>query len=64
MDFEQNTWKEGHKLAGSMQFKFPTVVPTDINSLILTASSDGIQLIQQMLAWDPKLRITATQVHV
>ena len=51
-------------LAGSMQFKFPTVVPTDVHSLIPMASSDGIELIQHMLAWDPKLRITASQVHL
>lgn len=57
----QNTWKEGLKLAGLMKFKFPTMVPTDLNSLIPNASRDGIELINQMLAWDPQARITATQ---
>lgn len=58
----QNTWNEGLKLAGLMKFKFPTMVSTDISSLIPNASVDGIQLINQMLAWDPQSRITTTQV--
>lgn len=60
--YVQNTWKEGLKLAGQMKFKFPTMVSTSMDSLIPNASSDGIELINQMLIWDPQHRVTATQV--
>lgn len=58
----QNTWNEGLKLAGLMKFKFPTMVSTNLGSLIPNASSEGIKLINQMLLWDPQQRIGATQV--
>ncbi len=58
----QSTWSEGHKLAGLMKFKFPTMVSTELDNIVPTASSDGIQLMYQMLTWDPQKRITASQV--
>ena len=58
----QSTWSEGLKLAGQMKFKFPTLVPTRLNALIPNASTEGVELIYQMLTWDPQKRISAAQV--
>lgn len=60
----QEVWIEGVKLASAMNFKFPTMVPTSLHSLIANASFDGIQLMAELLTWDPQKRPTATQVHM
>lgn len=55
------TWAEGMKLASSMNFRFPQCVAMSLGSAVPTASASGIQLIQEMLLWDPKARPTASQ---
>ena len=55
-------WPEGMSLAAKMNFKFTRFVKTDLHKIIPNASADGIALIESMLAWDPKKRITAMQV--
>ena len=47
-----------------MNFKWTRFVKTDLKKIIPNASADGISLIESMLAWDPKKRITAMQVCV
>ena len=51
------------KLAAAMNFKFPTMVSTSLHSIVTNASHDGIQLMADLLAWDPHKRPTATQVQ-
>lgn len=58
----QEVWLEGVKLAAAMNFKFPTMVPTSLHSIVTNASHDGIQLMADMLSWDPHKRPTAAQV--
>lgn len=55
------TWPEGLKLAAAMNFKFPRFVATPLSSLITNASADAIQLMTDMLIYDPKRRPTAAQ---
>ena len=55
-------WPEGHRLAAAMNFKWPQMIATSLKSLIPSAGADGIQLMQDMLAWDPQKRPTAQQV--
>ena len=55
------TWPNGIKLAAQMNFRFPQFVPTPLNSLIPNASPEAIQLIQDMLQFDPNKRPTASQ---
>lgn len=55
---------EGVKLAAAMNFKFPTMVPTSLHSIVTNASHDGIQLMADFLAWDPHKRPTAAQVQL
>jgi len=56
-----NTWPEGMKLASSMNFKFPQVVPTPLSALIPNASPEAIQLMTDLLKFDPQKRPTAPQ---
>eukprot|EP00026_Physarum_polycephalum_P007029 Phypoly_transcript_07082.p1 GENE.Phypoly_transcript_07082~~Phypoly_transcript_07082.p1 ORF type:complete len:433 (+),score=65.04 Phypoly_transcript_07082:304-1602(+) len=56
-----NTWPEGMKLAASMNFKFPQVVPTPLAALIPNASPEAIQLMTELMRFDPQKRPTAPQ---
>lgn len=54
-------WPEGLKLAGSMNFTFPRFVKTPLNQLIPNASREAIQLMTDLLTYDPAKRPTAAQ---
>lgn len=56
-----SNWSEGMKLAAQMNFRFPQFVPTSLASLIPHASPDAIQLIQDLLLYDPSKRPTSSQ---
>lgn len=56
-----STWPEGMKLASSMNFKFPQVVPTPLTALIPNASPEAIQLMTDLMKFDPQKRPTAPQ---
>jgi len=55
------SWPEGMKLAQSMNFKFPRFIPTPLLQLIPNASKEALQLINDLLIYDPKKRPTAAQ---
>lgn len=57
----QKSWPEGLKLAAAMNFKFPKFVPTSLTQLIPNACKEAIQLISDMLAYDPAKRPTCAQ---
>ncbi len=54
-------WPEGTKLAAAMNFKFPRFGSTSLSTLVPNASPAAIQLITDLLHWDPKKRPTAAQ---
>ncbi|KAJ1200511.1 hypothetical protein NDU88_004335 [Pleurodeles waltl] len=54
-------WPEGLQLASAMNFRFPQCVPIKLKILIPNASNDALQLMKDMLQWDPKKRPTASQ---
>ncbi|XP_061050807.1 serine/threonine-protein kinase MAK isoform X2 [Eubalaena glacialis] len=58
---KKSDWPEGYQLASSMNFRFPQCVPINLKTLIPNASSEAIQLMTEMLSWDPKKRPTASQ---
>ncbi|XP_068137468.1 serine/threonine-protein kinase ICK isoform X2 [Hyperolius riggenbachi] len=58
---KKTDWPEGYQLAGSMNFRWPQCVPNNLKTLIPNASSDGIQIMREMLQWDPKKRPTASK---
>lgn len=56
-----NTWPEGMKLAASMNFKFPQIASTPLSALIPNASPEAIQLMTDLMKYDPQKRPTAAQ---
>ncbi|XP_042320815.1 serine/threonine-protein kinase MAK isoform X6 [Sceloporus undulatus] len=58
---KKSDWPEGYQLAAAMNFRFPQCVPLNLKTLIPNASNDAIQLMSDMLNWDPKKRPTASQ---
>ncbi|XP_020652764.3 serine/threonine-protein kinase MAK isoform X1 [Pogona vitticeps] len=59
---KKNDWPEGYQLAAAMNFRFPQCVSINLKTLIPNASNEAIQLMSDMLNWDPKKRPTASQV--
>ncbi|XP_012695908.1 serine/threonine-protein kinase ICK [Clupea harengus] len=57
----KNEWPEGHQLAAAMNFRWPQCVPTSLRSLIPSASAEAIQLMKDLMPWDPKKRPTTSQ---
>jgi male germ cell-associated kinase len=55
------TWPEGMKLAAQMNYRFPQFVPTPLNQLIPHASPEAIQLMTDLLKFDPNQRPTSSQ---
>ena len=60
----QEDWEEGFRLAAAMNFRWPQCVATNLKTLIPNASNEGIQVLRDMLAWNPHKRPTAAQVGV
>ncbi|XP_077665247.1 serine/threonine-protein kinase MAK isoform X3 [Eretmochelys imbricata] len=58
---KKSDWPEGYQLASAMSFRFPQCIPMHLKTLIPNASSEAIQLMTDMLNWDPKKRPTASQ---
>ena len=57
----RETWEDGLKLAAGMGMKFPQFVPTPLESIIQNASPEAIQLMTDLLNYDPMKRPTASQ---
>ncbi|KAL7696972.1 mitogen-activated protein kinase (MPK9) [Lotmaria passim] len=54
-------WDEGYQLARRMNMRFPTVAPTPLRQILATAPPAAVDLIEQMLRFNPAERPTATQ---
>lgn len=57
----KDDWPEGFQLAAAMNFKFMQMKATPLKDLITNAGPEAIQLIRDMLMWDPKKRPTCAQ---
>ncbi|XP_043364276.1 serine/threonine-protein kinase MAK isoform X2 [Dermochelys coriacea] len=57
---KKSDWPEGYQLASAMNFRFPQCIPMHLKTLIPNASNEAIQLMTDMLNWDPKKRPTAS----
>jgi len=55
------SWPEGIKLAAQMNFRFPQFVPTNLATIIPNASPEAIALMNDLLAFDPNKRPSASQ---
>ena len=56
------SWKQGYDLAKKMGMTFPNYQPVDMKTLVPSASSEGIDLIMQMLKYESNKRPTAAQI--
>ena len=52
-------WNDGIRQANIIGMKFPTCQGTDLEKVIPEASSEAIDLMKQMIQWDPNKRATA-----
>ncbi|KAI8902161.1 kinase-like domain-containing protein [Globomyces pollinis-pini] len=59
--FAGGPWQEGLRLAAQMGFKFPPGSPVPISYLLTNAPDDAIQLVADMLIYDPHKRPTASE---
>jgi len=58
----QTQWPEGIKLAAQIGFRFPTFVPTKLETLIPMAGFEGHDIMNQMMQWDPNRRLSTAKV--
>jgi serine/threonine protein kinase len=52
-------WYEGQQLAKKIDFKFPVTYNSSLRQVVPDATDPAIDLISQMLKWDPNQRATA-----
>lgn len=52
------SWDQGYSLAKQGGINFPSSSPLSLDSLISTASPEALDLLAQLLQWDPSRRIT------
>jgi serine/threonine protein kinase len=57
-----STWIEGINQANLIGMKYPQSSGTDLATIVTGASPEAIDLMKQMLKWDPNCRATATQL--
>ncbi|KAG1682992.1 Serine/threonine-protein kinase ICK [Nymphon striatum] len=61
---DQKQWPEGYHLASLMNFKFPQFSATPLRSVVQNASPEAINLLNDMLKWNPSKRPSSQQVCV
>eukprot|EP01016_Furgasonia_blochmanni_P051987 TRINITY_DN8249_c0_g1_i1.p1 TRINITY_DN8249_c0_g1~~TRINITY_DN8249_c0_g1_i1.p1 ORF type:complete len:370 (+),score=43.04 TRINITY_DN8249_c0_g1_i1:1221-2330(+) len=54
-------WPEGYKLASQAGYKFPRYPPQSLKKLIPNASDEALELIRDMLKYNPAARPTVSQ---
>ncbi|KAK8883753.1 hypothetical protein M9Y10_042852 [Tritrichomonas musculus] len=57
----QQNWPDFGRLVSKTLYRFPPTAPTSLSSMMPNASSEAIDLMQQMLLYDPAKRPSATQ---
>ena len=55
-------WPEGIQQANCIGFKFPNNNKVELENIIPNASEDAIDLMKQMIRWDPNKRATAANL--
>jgi len=52
-------WPDGHRLAARLNFKFPAFARPPLSTVVPNASPAAVDLMEQMLRYDPNRRPTA-----
>lgn len=58
----QTSWPEGMKLAAQLGFKWPAFTATKLETLIPSAGPEAIQVMNQMMEWDPNRRLSTAKI--
>uniref|UniRef100_A0A672PIB5 Serine/threonine-protein kinase MAK-like n=2 Tax=Sinocyclocheilus grahami TaxID=75366 RepID=A0A672PIB5_SINGR len=58
---KKSDWPEGYQLAAAMNFRFPQCVHTPLKTLIPNATNEAVDLMRDLLQWDPKKRPSAAK---
>ncbi|CAH1185660.1 unnamed protein product [Phyllotreta striolata] len=56
---DEDKWPESYQLAGALGFKFPYFAKTPLTDVVPQAGQNGINLIEELLEWNPVHRPTA-----
>src|SRR5690606_9537554 len=57
----QNDWPEAYQLANGMNFRFPQFSHIPVETVVTNLSPEGLQILKDMLQWNPAKRPTAAQ---
>lgn len=58
---KKEDWNEGYQLAAAMNFRFHQCSQVPLKQVIPNASNDGLQVLRDMLLWNPSKRPSAPQ---
>ncbi|XP_004521607.1 serine/threonine-protein kinase dyf-5 isoform X2 [Ceratitis capitata] len=58
---EKSEWPEGYRLAATIHFRYPECVKVPLNTIVTRCSQAGLDLLEDMLHYDPDKRPTAQQ---
>lgn len=59
----QKDWEDGYRLAAAMNFRWPQCIATNLKTAVPNASSEGLNVMKDLIQWNPKDRPTAIQVR-
>lgn len=54
-------WEDGYRLAAAMNFRWPQCIATNLKTAVPNASSEGLNVMKDLIQWNPKDRPTAIQ---
>ncbi|XP_054744971.1 probable serine/threonine-protein kinase fhkE isoform X2 [Anastrepha obliqua] len=58
---EKSDWPEGYRLAATIHFRYPECIKVPLNTIVTRCSQAGLDLLEDMLHYDPDKRPTAQQ---
>ncbi|KAH8249439.1 hypothetical protein KR032_009584 [Drosophila birchii] len=58
---EKNDWPDGYRLAAMIHFRYPDCIKVPLSSVVSRCSQNGLDLLEDLLAYDPDKRPTAQQ---
>ncbi|KAH8376530.1 hypothetical protein KR093_000013 [Drosophila rubida] len=57
----KSDWPDGYRLAAMIHFRYPDCIKVPLSSVVSRCSQTGLDLLEDMLAYDPEKRPTAQQ---
>ncbi|XP_030556889.1 serine/threonine-protein kinase dyf-5 isoform X3 [Drosophila novamexicana] len=57
----KSDWPDGYRLAAMIHFRYPDCIKVPLGSVVSRCSQNGLDLLEDLLAYDPEKRPTAQQ---